>query len=326
MDAVLTTMVAEQIGPGEQHKKLISLIKEKYNFEHSIALRSPVMALELALEAFDFPKGSEIIISAFSPSYYYNVIVKAGFVPIYADVNELTGQIEVDTVQGLISPKTAAIVLYPSLGNWLMTESFQELGLPIIEDISQSYGSLENTEYIKPSAHLTILGLEEKDILTAGGGALLCAMNKREAAVLRKFSHLPAEYLLPDINAALAFVQVKEEDKNRARRQEIAHIFEQSLLRSRHRLFNVSEDIQFNWYSFTIVLETGLKDASSYAQKKDVVTELAFADTVIAVQALEACPCPVASSLLLRCLRFPLYPLLKQNEIVKISKVLATLP
>lgn len=326
MDAVLTTMVQERIGPGEQSQKLIQYVKELIGYEHCIALRSPVMALYYALKTLSLPSGCEIVISALSPSYYYRVISDAGYQPVYADVDELGAQLSTETVQAVLSPQTGAIVVHHALGFVPDVPSLIELGIPVIEDCSRSYGSHWIDKRSGSFGTLCILGLEERDILTAGGGALLYAMNKREASVLRQLKDLPMEYLLPDMNAALAWVQFREDEKNRGRRREIAAVFQQASARTRHRSVVQHGESEYNNYTFPLVLETGLKDVKQYAARKEVTVEAAFDDTVVAVHPMETSRCPVANSLVLRTVRFPLYPRLKQSEIAKISKVLATLP
>lgn len=326
MDAVLTTMVLERLGPGEQVQKLLQHAKENLLFDNCIALRSPVMALDLALKALSLPPDSEIVISALSPAYYHTVIRDAGHVPVYADVDELGAQLGPETVQAVLSPRTGAIVVHHCLGYVPDVPALLELGLPLVEDCSRSYGSHWLDKRVGSFGVLTILGLEERDILTAAGGALLFAMNRREGSVLRQYQSLPPEYHLPDMNAALAFVQFKESEKNRDRRREIASVFTQAALRTRHRSLVQAGENEYNHYTFPLVLETGFKDVKAYALRKEVVVEQAFSDSVQAVYPLEGSSCPIADSLVMRTARFPLYPRLRQVETEKISKVLATLP
>ncbi|MBE3133215.1 MAG: hypothetical protein IMZ55_07060 [Acidobacteria bacterium] len=69
-----------------------------------------------------------------------------------------------------------------------------------------------------------------------------------------------------------------------------------------------------------------MKEARAYAMKKGVEAVPAFSDTVAAVDEPLAEACPRARSLMLRCLLFPLYPMLAKRDVETISKVLATLP
>ena len=58
MDAVLTCMVDEKIGPGELNARLIQTVKEFTKCDGAVALRSPAIALKYALMALDFEKGA----------------------------------------------------------------------------------------------------------------------------------------------------------------------------------------------------------------------------------------------------------------------------
>jgi dTDP-4-amino-4,6-dideoxygalactose transaminase len=69
-----------------------------------------------------------------------------------------------------------------------------------------------------------------------------------------------------------------------------------------------------------------MKDVRQYALKKNVDTMPAFADTIAALEDSPAAHCANARSLVLRCLLFPLYPMLGKRDVEAVCKVLATLP
>ena len=53
MDAVLTCMVDEKIGPGELNARLIQQVKEFFKCDGAVALRSPAVALKYILLSLD---------------------------------------------------------------------------------------------------------------------------------------------------------------------------------------------------------------------------------------------------------------------------------
>lgn len=333
MDAVLTTMVGEKIGPGEQAQRLANCAKEFLQFDYSVSLRSPAIALYHALKLLDIPAGSGIVLSALSPRYYVYVIKELNLVPVYCDVDETTVSMTQDTVQSSIKRfseqsenQLRCILVHHSLGFVPDTASIAELGIPIIEDCSRSYGTNIGEKKAGSFGVMTLLGMEERDILTAGGGALLYATERRNASALRTLNALPDEYKLTDMNAAMAIVQFKESERNYQRRKEIAQIYLQSALRTRHGRFVQNGEAEYNNYSFPLVLQTGLKDVQSYASKKDIILENAFSDTVIGDESFVPDNCPVAYSLSLRTVLFPLYPRLSSSKVNKVAKVIATLP
>jgi len=351
MDAVLTAMVEEKIGPGERSRLLIQTAKDQLHFDYALALRSPAVALHLALKTLNVKPGQGVIISALSPRYYLQVLQDLQLVPLYCDVSYEFPCLNKESIESLILNKQvnstgqdehiAAIILHHTLGYVPDTSAIAELGLPVIEDISCSYGSWfkplskekdeknekENNENSQPltfSSQFTILGLEERDMLTSGGGALLFAMNRKDASVLRNFAGIADEYCLADINSALAVVQFKEIQRNLDRRRTIADVFLQASLRTRHKRFIPINDNPYCNYSFSLVLEAGLKDVISYAKKKDILLENAFTNTIAGAGLTENCS--VSNSLCLRTVLFPLYPRLRAAEIERVSRLIMTLP
>jgi len=361
MDSVLTAMVEEKIGPGERGRLLVQTAKEQLHFDYALALRSPAVALFTALKALsaavardnsaEVPTGKAAVISALSPRYYLQVLQDLNITPLYCDVSfdfpcmgrELIENTIAKKPQGL---EICAIVLHHTLGFIPDTASIAELGIPVIEDISQSYGSRlkpinkkdkqddspsssadkseKEEPVVKFNGVFCILGLEERDMLTSGGGALLFAMNRKEGMLLRNFAGLADEYFLPDINSALAIVQFKELHRNITRRHEIAEVYIQASLRTRHKRFIPINDGEYCNYSFSLVLETGLKDVTAYAKKKEIEIENAFENTIAG--SVHCDNCPVSGSLVMRTVLFPMYPRLRSQDVERVSRLIMTLP
>jgi dTDP-4-amino-4,6-dideoxygalactose transaminase len=367
MDAVLTALVEDKIGPGERGQVLIRNAREILRFDYCLAFRSPAIALYIALKALGLKDGQGVLLSALSPRYYLDVLRELHLNPLYCDVEDgspLIGKATIEAALGRAGAVEArCVLLHHSLGFLPDYRSIAELGLPVIDDRSQSFGSTfslpqspegpQNPEGGRAenspaspvqegtgSGVFTILGLEERDMLTAGGGALLYAMSRRDAPVLRNFSGLSPECGLPDMNAAMAVIQFRESPRNLEKRRDIAQIFDQQARHTRHRRFAVDENLCYNNYAFPLILETGLKDVKAYARKKDILVEGAFSYTLMGLlteddQAggefgrtggLRMEDCPEAYSLSLRTVLFPLYPRLSSAEVERISKLILTLP
>jgi len=357
MDAVLTAMVEDRVGPGEYSRVLIQAAKEHLRFDFALTLRSPAIALHLAIKALGLADGDGVLVSALSPHYYSQVIADLRLTPLYCDVSSFSFPcISVESIEKAISARPAdvqprCILLHHTLGFMPDTASIAALGIPVVEDISQSYcpptigqgrdsdgekqadkKTDDGTEAPKPPqreiAHgtFTVLGLEERDMLTSGGGALLFAMSRRDASVLRGYSGLPPEYCLPDINAALASVQFKETERNMERRREIARVYTQASLRTKHKRFVSLDGFEYNDYAFPLVLETSMKDVTAYARKKEIIVENAFARSLAGTGTVDSVMCPTSYSLSLRTVLFPLYPRLRSAETERVSKLITTLP
>lgn len=337
MDAVLTCMVDEKIGPGELNAKLITQIKEFIKCDGAIALRSPAIALNYALMSMGLESGSKVMVSALAPAWQYQALVSLGFEPLVLDVDELNGLVNEQIISEGIKQGGKVLLLHETEGILPNLEEIVKLGVPIIEDISQSAGSAFSMTGDDGSATLqkmagtfgvySILGLEEKDVITAGGGAVLISPGRREWIVLKKYvDEAPLTDLLPDINAALAWVQVKEFARNEKTRKELFAMYQQACFIGRHKMYARENENGSTACSFPLVLSSSYKDVKQYAAKKDIEINLAYENSIIALKDELSETCIHAKSLYLRCVHIPLYPRLTHAESSKIIKVLSSLP
>lgn len=337
MDAVLTCMVDEKIGPGELNAKLITQIKEFIKCDGAVALRSPAIALKYALMSIGLETGSKVMVSALAPAWQYQSLVSMGFEPLVLDVDEVNGLVNEQIISEGIKQGGKVLILHETEGILPNLEEIVKLGVPIIEDISQSAGSAFSMTGEDGSAQLqkmagtfgvySILGLEERDVITAGGGAVLISPGRREWIVLKKYvDEAPLTDLLPDINAALAWVQVKEFGRNERTRKELFAMYQQACFIGRHKMYARENENGSTACSFPLVLSTSYKDVKQYAAKKDIEINLAYENSIIALKDELSETCIHAKSLYLRCVHIPLYPRLTHAESSKIIKVLSSLP
>jgi len=360
MEAVLTCMVNEQLGAGEMGIKLVQAIKEITGCDGAVPLRSPAIALDYALRALDLPKDAKIMLSALAPAWQIQVTESLGYTPLVLDVREEDGLVAPETVEQGIKDGGRLLVLHENMGILPDIQAYLAFGLPVIEDISQSAFaaypeevSAESTKAEVPAKKaegsetaeasqeseptgkragmygtFAIFGMEDRDVVTAGGGALLLAPNRREWIVLKKIAEEgPSTDSLPDMNAALAFVEVKEFKRNEKMRRELYTLYTRAIMSGKHKTFVRAADFGSTIYSFPLVLNTGFKDVKAYAQKKGIEIRQAYENSIIALrQESLASTCMCANSLLLRCALFPLYPRLGQKDAARIVRILSTLP
>lgn len=337
MDAVLTCMVDEKIGPGELNAKLITQIKEFIKCDGAVALRSPAIALKYALMSMGLEANSKVMVSALAPAWQYQSLVSMGFEPLVLDVDEVNGLVNEQIINEGIKQGGKVLLLHETEGILPNLEEIVKLGVPIIEDISQSAGSAFSMTGEDDSAQqqkmagtfgvYSILGLEERNVITAGGGAVLISPGRREWIVLKKYvEEAPLTDLLPDINAALAWVQVKEFARNEKTRKELFAMYQQACFIGRHKMYARENENGSTACSFPLVLSSSYKDVKQYAAKKDIEINLAYENSIIALKDELSETCIHAKSLYLRCVHIPLYPRLTHAESSKIIKVLSSLP
>ena len=141
MDAVLTCMVDERIGPGELNARFIQTVKEFFGCDGAVALRNPASALKYALRSIGLNPGETIMISALAPAWHYQAAADLGYKPLVLDVDENSGLVNAEIVKKGIESGGRLLLLHESMGILPEIDEINALGIPVIEDVSKSAGA-----------------------------------------------------------------------------------------------------------------------------------------------------------------------------------------
>lgn len=327
MDAVLSSLVDDRLGPGAVSRDFVRCCAGYTETSGGIAFREYRRAVEVLFDAAEITAESAVVISPLAPRVYHDVIAARGIQALYADVDLNTGCISKPAVEACVKSGAVACVADSPAGFVPDLNGLADLGITLIEDISTNLGGSCLEKKCGSFGRFSIISLEERDVITAGGGALVLARTKRDLGLLKKAAEsLDDTYLLADLNAALAGIQLKNIEGFLERRRNIAAVYTRSLAKGRHRTFMQDENKENVSFTFPVVFNGGVNDALKYARGKLVMAEKAFGENGDFWTATRAKSCPNAYALFLRCLFFPLYPLLTRQQIEQVAKVLATLP
>ena len=129
---------------GEYHNKLESELKEKLNVPEVSLMVNGHLSLELAIQAFGFPEGSEIITTPFTFISTTHAIIRNNLEPVFCDVKESDGTIDESKIEALITPKTVAILPVHVYGHICNYKEIQEIAnkynLKVIYDAAHAFG------------------------------------------------------------------------------------------------------------------------------------------------------------------------------------------
>lgn len=330
MDTVLSCLVTDSIGPGSYLERFQKNAKEYFAFEYGFFARGPMQGLELALGALGLARGDAVGLPALAPRWYAAVLGDMGISPIFADVSAETGSPGVQEFAasfGEDKPRIKALILSGSGGSIQDEGAYDELGIPVIEDITRSFGAQRVGQRRSYASTVSLLSLEDGSLLTSGGGALVFATNRRVATVLKNVSEgmLP-ESRMTDFNASLGLAKLRDLDRAIEKRRELRTLFLQAIAGKKHRTFLQPGDAEPGCWAFPVVLESSIKDASAYARKKEVETVVAFEHSCVSAGLVPEGACPISKSLSMRTLLFPLHQRIGNAGAQKISRVLASLP
>ena len=95
---------------GNYSRKFENKISKLFDKNIVCMLTPGSSALFIGIEAFDFPKNSEVITPSLTFSTSVGCLVKNGLVPVFIDVEPLTYCIDPKQIEAQINEKTVAIL------------------------------------------------------------------------------------------------------------------------------------------------------------------------------------------------------------------------
>jgi perosamine synthetase len=325
MDFVLSCMVSDFVGPGKYNSEFVASLAHYLQAAGGVALTDYYSALLLSFDILKLTPGDKVIISPLSPSIY--ILEARGLKPLFIGVDSdsatvFPGQLDTNDYK-----EAKAILLYYTLGFVPDLDEIKQYGIPIIEDISEALGAKWGDALCGSIGDLTILSLDQKNIITTGSGGLVLVKKKPDYNYLKRILEISRGYtILSDLNAAIGLSQFKQLPLFLETRSEIADIYSKALMRSKHSTLVQKGNGQNVYFSFPVIVSQGIMEVRKFAKKHLLETHAAFNETVITRHDEIYNTFPNAKNLLLRCVLFPLYPALGKRNVEEIAKVLSVLP
>lgn len=129
---------------GIYHQKLEEELKKYLKVSNLSLVVNGHVALELAIKAFDFPDGGEVITTPFTFISTTHAIVRNGLKSVFCDVKESNGTIDEAKIEKLITDNTVAILPVHVYGNVCNIEKIQKVAneykLKVIYDAAHAFG------------------------------------------------------------------------------------------------------------------------------------------------------------------------------------------
>jgi UDP-2-acetamido-2-deoxy-ribo-hexuluronate aminotransferase len=158
---------------------------------HCVTVSSGTEALLIALMALGVGPGDEVITTPFSFIATAEAIVLVGATPVFADIDPVTCNIDPSLVEGLVTPRTRAIMPVSLYGQPADMEALNAIalrhGLAVVEDAAQSFGAVYRG---KKSGNLSTIGctsfFPSKPLGCYGDGGALFTSDDAVAAAARE--------------------------------------------------------------------------------------------------------------------------------------------
>ena len=130
---------------GPEVKEMEAALAAYTGAPHCVAVASGTEALLIALMAIGLKPGDEVITTPFTFAATAEVIVLLGGVPVYADIEPDSCNIDAKGIEAKVTPRTRAIMPVSLYGQVADMDAINDIavrhGLVVIEDAAQSFGA-----------------------------------------------------------------------------------------------------------------------------------------------------------------------------------------
>ena len=330
---------------GEYHEILENKLKGFLDVPEVSLMVNGHMSLEMAIQAMDFPRGSEVITTPFTFISTTHAIIRNDLIPVFCDINYDNYTIDEDKIESLITDKTVAIVPVHVYGNICNIEKISDIAsrhkLKVIYDACHAFGERYKGVGVGNFGDASIFSFHATKVFnTIEGGAVTsssrCLYDKLYN--LKNFG-IRGEEIIDDVganakmnefSAIMGLCNLKHIKENILKRKKNAEVYMDSLgdtLGIKIQKYN-NPDVEYNYGYFPVLLENKkirdelyltLRDNDIYARKYfyPLTSDAAcFGDKYLRSDL------SVARAISDCILVLPLYPELGEDNINKICQVI----
>lgn len=309
-------------------------------------------ALLLALMAADIKPGDEVITTPFTFFATSGTIARLGAVPVFADIDPVSYNIDLQDMMRKVTAKTKAVLPVHLFGQMCPLEEVKDelhkRGIKIIEDTAQAFGATRNVgDEILRAGTVGDIGcysfFPTKNLGGCGDGGMVVSTDKDTAARLRRLrvhgsnktyyhDEVGINSRLDAIQAAILDIKLLHLDEWNEERRRLADYYK-LLFKSEglHEFITVPEETAGNvhiWHQYSVRVKGKRDELMSYLEEKGIQVRVYYP------LPLHLQPCfkylgyhegdfPESEKLSHEVMALPIYPGLKseeQEELVKAVK------
>ncbi|MGZ3861859.1 MAG: dTDP-4-amino-4,6-dideoxygalactose transaminase [Bacteroidia bacterium] len=240
-------------GDGMFTKKCHSFFELKYGFKKVLLTTSCTDALEMAAILLDIKENDEVIVPSYTFVSTVNAFVLRGAKIIFADSGTDNPNLDISSLEKLITPKTKAIVPVHYAGIACEMDAIMKLAkkhnLFVVEDAAQAIDSYYKERPLGSIGHLAAFSFHETKNIISGEGGMLVINDERfikRAEIIREkgtnrsaffrgeidkygWVDMGSSFLPSDIIAAFLFAQIEKLEDIQSKRKSIWNYYYETL-------------------------------------------------------------------------------------------------
>ena len=226
---IVEVLKSGMIAEGPQAHLLEKEFADYTGVKHAIFVNNGTAALHLAMETIDLDPGSEVITSGFTFIASSNSISFIGAVPVFAEISNKTWNLDPNSIEKLITPRTKAIMPIHIFGLPANMKEINEIAkkhdLMVIEDAAQGHGGNIDGKHVGNFSDIACFSFYATKNMITGEGGMVVTNNDdladkarsiknhgRAANTAGGYAHYRVGYNFraPDYSAAVGRAQLKK--------------------------------------------------------------------------------------------------------------------
>jgi perosamine synthetase len=246
-ELVLEVMRSGRLSLGPTIDRFEELLAERVGAPYAAAVSSGTAGLHLLCISAGIGPGDEVITTPYSFAATANCFVYEGGVPVFADVDERTLNIDPAAVEAAVTPRTKAIVAVDIFGYPCELDELRRIasrhGLALIQDSCEALGAEYRGAPLGSHGPSCVFAFYPNKQITTGEGGMVTTHSEEEWRLLRSLRNqgrgdeggwlehvrLGFNYRIDDVSAALGVGQVERLDEILALRSAVARRYEELL-------------------------------------------------------------------------------------------------
>lgn len=258
---------------GVYHQELERELKEYLDVPELSLMVNGHMALELAIQMMEFPKGGEVITTPFTFISTTHAIIRNGLHPVFCDVKMSDGTIDETKIENLITEKTVAILPVHVYGNVCRVEEIQRIAdkysLKVIYDAAHAFGVKYKGKGIGNFGDVSIFSFHATKVFhTIEGGAAAFSDPSYYSKLynLKNFG-IRGEELVTEVGAnakmnefcaIMGLCNLRHIGQAIGRRRSLSEEYKKGLKDIKGiRMFDEQADVERNYGYFPVLIEEG---------------------------------------------------------------------
>lgn len=289
IDAVCEVLRSPNLSLGPKLPEFETAFAEYVGRKYAIAVNSGTSGLFLCAQAMGLGPGDEVITTPFTFIATVNFILMTGAMPVFADIDPVSYNIDPTLIEKAITPKTKAIVPVEVFGNPAGMDTVEQVaqkhGLRVIEDCCEALGSVLHGRMAGTFGDVGVFAFYPNKQMTTGEGGMIVTDDEHVAELccsLRNqgrgrgggwlaHERMGYNYRLSDINCALGLVQLSRMEEFIEKRAAVARTYA-ALLADEKRVITPTEpvDARMSWFVYVI----RLNERYTMAQRNALIHKL----------------------------------------------------